>query len=424
MPDLPIPTAHTHHFSIIGGGPAGLMAAWLLARDGHRVTIYEAGPTLGRKFLRAGVGGLNITHSEDLGRFIMRYGSQSERLRGMIEAFKPDDLRAWVHGLGIETFVGTSGRVFPKQMKAAPLLRSWVHHLREAGVEIRLRHALTQIGKDGRLDMMGPDGAFIISPDRGPILLALGGASWPQLGSTGQWASWLSDCGITVSPMVPANCGFEVAFTAHLREKCANLPLKAVALTHTDVLGNTQTKRGELMIADYGIEGSLIYAFSAQIRDAIYKYGKTTIYLDLAPERTLQQVRDLVARPRKKGRSLSRHLASVLADDIVKKTLLFEYLERDRYDDPDHIAGLIKHLPIQMLATRPIAEAISTAGGITWDELDEDLMIKKMPGIFVAGEMADWEAPTGGYLLTACLAMGKRAASGMARYAAKSANSI
>ena len=416
MPDLPIPTAHTHHFSIIGGGPAGLMAAWALAQDGHRVTIYEAGPTLGRKFLRAGVGGLNITHSEDLERFIARYGAQSERLRGMIEDFTPDDLRAWVHGMGIETFVGTSGRVFPREMKAAPLLRSWVHHLREAGIEIRLRHALTQIREDGRLEMQGPDGPFSISPARGPILLALGGASWPQLGSTGAWAPWLMERGVTVSPLVPTNCGFEVAFSTHLREKCANLPLKAVALTHTDVMDNTQTKRGELMIADYGIEGSLIYAFSAQIRQSIYKDGEATIYLDLAPERTREQVRELTARPRKKGRSLSRHLASILGDDAVKKTLLYEYLDRDRLQDPDHIASLIKALPIKTRSTRPIAEAISTAGGVAWSELDDDLMMHKLPGIFVAGEMADWEAPTGGYLLTACLAMGKRAARGMTRY--------
>ncbi|MBS1957774.1 MAG: TIGR03862 family flavoprotein [Cyanobacteria bacterium SZAS-4] len=395
--------------SIIGGGPAGLMAAETLIKAGISVDVYEAMPTLGRKFLRAGLGGLNITHSEPFEIFCTRYGDRQTQMQSMLNAFTPTTLCDWVHGLGIKTFVGTSGRVFPTEMKAAPLLRTWVHRLRNAGVQFHLKHQWIGFDNDGLLQITNGTEEFSIKPDA--VILALGGASWPQLGSTGTWASWLETRGVETAQWQSANCGFDVEWSAHLREKFDGAPLKAVSLTFTDSNGVKETRQGELLIKEYGIEGGLIYSFSKKLRDSINANGKAEFTIDLLPGRNTERIVKELSRPRG-SRSISRHLQNCLGDDALKRALLFEIVERKTFDEPKTLAKFIKALPITVQRTRPIAEAISSAGGICFSSLDKRLMLNKLPGIFVCGEMLDWEAPTGGYLLTACFATGKWAAEG------------
>lgn len=410
--------------SIIGGGPAGLMAAEVLINAGVEVDVYEAMPTLGRKFLRAGLGGLNITHSEPFNTFCARYGDKQSHLQQYLDAFPPESLRQWVHELGIETFVGSSGRVFPTEMKAAPLLRAWVHRLRSAGVQFHHNHRwlgfeenLQGAGENLKqirsvLRMANATGEF--SLDAETVILALGGASWPQLGSNGTWAPWLQERGVEMAPWLSANCGFDVAWSAHLREKFPNSPLKSVALTFTDLDGISESKQGEILVSEYGVEGSLIYAFSRRLRDYLNVHGSATFSLDLLPAHSLERVVAEISRPRG-SKSLSRHLQSCLKIDGLKSALLYELLSREEIADPATLAKYIKELPITVRSTRPLAEAISTAGGVCFDSLDQDLMLKALPGIFVCGEMIDWEAPTGGYLLTACFATGLRAGQGALR---------
>lgn len=389
--------------AIIGGGPAGLMAAEVLAKSGIAVDVYEAMPTLGRKFLRAGLGGLNITHSENFKAFCSRYGDKSEQLQPMLARFKPNALREWVHELGIETFVGTSGRVFPKEMKAAPLLRAWVHRLRGLGVRIYHGHRWLGFSDDGALLIENRDQEFLIKPDA--VILALGGASWPQLGSTGIWAEWLQERGVEMMPWEPANCGFEVDWSEHLKEKFDGAPLKAVAVTFKGLDGVVRTKRGELLIKKWGIEGGLIYSFSRRIREYVNQHGKATFYIDLVPDRDAARVINALSRPRG-SHSLSRHLQEVIGNDALKRALLFEFYDR-KQENVSVLAKLIKALPVVVTGPRPIEEAISSAGGVSFESLESSLMLKAVPGVFVAGEMIDWEAPTGGYLLTACLATGR-----------------
>ncbi|MGY6274480.1 TIGR03862 family flavoprotein [Methylomonas sp. MgM2] len=394
----PIPRA-----VVIGGGPAGLMAAEALSHGGLRVDIYDAMPSFGRKFLQAGVGGLNITHSEDFQTFCTRYGRRRKQLQAMLERLPPSALRKWVHELGIETFVGSSGRVFPKQMKAAPLLRAWLHRLRSTGVHLHARHRWLGWDAGGALRLANPVGEISIKPD--VTVLALGGASWPQLGSDGAWVALLRSAGVQIAALQSANCGFEVAWSAYLREKYAGAPLKSVALTFSDVNGQTERRQGELIISANGLEGSLIYAFSQRLREHLHRYGSATLHLDLAPGRDEVRVFSVLNQPHG-SRSMSSYLKSRVGLNSTKVALLREVLNKDQFADAALLAKTIKALPITVGATRPLAEAISTAGGLSFSNLDQNLMLTMRPGVFIAGEMLDWEAPTGGYLLTACFATG------------------
>ncbi len=396
--------------AIIGAGPAGLMAAEVISQAGLRVDVFDAMPSVGRKFLLAGIGGLNITHSEAYEPFCSRYGERPAALQAALDGFTPSDLRSWVHGLGVETFVGSSGRVFPKEMKAAPLLRAWLHRLREAGVQFHMRHRWQGWDAAGALVFDTPEGRMSCTPQA--TLLALGGASWPKLGSDGAWMPWLAERGVALTPLQPANCGFDVAWSPHLRERFAGSPLKSVALSFADLQGHTERRVGELVISAEGVEGSLIYAFSRSLRETLLAKGAATFHLDLLPQTDVARVLAEVNHPRG-SRSLSSHLQSRLGLKGAKLALLHEVLGRDGMTQPERLAAAIKALPISVAATRPMAEAISTAGGVRFEALDETLMLKALPGTFVAGEMLDWEAPTGGYLLTACLATGRWAGLGL-----------
>ena len=390
--------------AIIGGGPAGLMAAEQLSRAGHAVTVYEAMPTVARKFLLAGKTGLNITHSEPYERFVTRYGAAAHWLRPMLDDFSPDEVRQWAEGLGSETFTGTSGRVFPTAMKASPLLRAWLKRLEAQGVTILTRHRW--IGFDGnacRLHM--PEGEQSVEADA--VLLALGGASWPKLGSDAVWVPWLRAQGVDVAPFRPANCGFDCAFSDVFVERFAGEPVKSVSAT--SAAGTTQ---GEFVISRNGIEGSLIYAHAGALRDTLERDGKAALTLDLAPGRTLARLARDLARQDTKA-SFSNRLRKGTGIEGVKAALLREAIPDIGTLAPDDLAAAIKALPLPVVAPRPIAEAISSAGGVTFASIDENLMLRALPGTFVAGEMLDWEAPTGGYLLTACLASGRTAARGI-----------
>src|SRR5512139_208276 len=401
--------------AIIGGGPAGLMAAEVLSRQGVRVDVYDAMPSVGRKFLMAGKGGMNITHAEPLPAFIERYGARREQIEPMLDSFPPQALREWIHGLGIETFVGSSGRVFPTDMKAAPLLRAWLHRLRESGVRFHVRHRWLGWADDGALRFASPRGELNVCASA--VVLALGGGSWAKLGSDGAWVPLLAQRGIDVAPLVPSNCGFDVAggWSAHLRSRCAGQPLKTVALRLTDAAGHIHERRGELMLSDTGIEGSLVYALSAPLRDTIAAQGAVTVQLDLLPDKPLERVVADVSHPRG-ARSLSSHLQSRTGIKGAKMALLREILPAAHMNDPAQLAHAIKSLPLILVAPRPIEEAISSAGGVRFEALDAHLMLRGLPGVFCAGEMLDWEAPTGGYLLTACFASGRAAGQGALNY--------
>ncbi len=389
------------------------MAAEVLLAGGIQVDLYDAMPSVGRKFLLAGKGGLNITHAEPAGKFLLRYGVRKTRIAPLLENFGADALRAWVYDLGIDTFVGTSQRVFPKEMKAAPLLRAWLHRLRTAGLRIHVRHRWTGWTEDGYLRFATPSGEQIVQADC--TVLALGGGSWARLGSDGAWVPLLTARGVPVAPLQPSNCGFEIAWSTHFREHFAGQPVKAVAATLTDAQGATQRRQGEFTVSDYGVEGSLIYALSAPLRDTLAAQGRVTLQLDLAPDKDLARVLAEVSHPRG-SRSLSSHLQGRLGIKGVKAGLLREALSAAEMRDPQRLATTIKALPLRLTATRPLDEAISSAGGVPFEALDEKLMIKTMPGVFCAGEMLDWEAPTGGYLLTACFASGRAAGLGALDY--------
>ena len=393
---------------VIGGGPAGLMAVEALLDAGHAVDLYDAMPSLGRKFLLAGKGGLNLTHGEDLPRFRTRYAGRAGEVAAWLDAFSPDAMRAWAKGLGIDTFVGSSGRVFPSEMKAAPLLRAWLHRLRAQGLRIHVRHRWLGWDDAGRLRFECPDGERLVSARA--TVLALGGASWPHMGSDGRWQAWLRAAGVDVAPLVPANCGFEVAWSTHLHERFAGAPIKPVALGFEG-----ETRQGEFVLSAYGVEGSLIYAFSARLRDRIAAAGSATFVLDLLPALDAERVRRELARPRG-TRSWSSHLKGRLGIDGAKSALLHELLPRAAWSDPERIAAALKALPITVTAARPIEEAISSAGGVRLEGLDDDLMLRHRPGVFCCGEMLDWEAPTGGYLLQATMASGRVAGMGAARH--------
>lgn len=393
---------------IVGGGPAGLMAAEELLKGGASVDLYEAMPSLGRKFLMAGKGGLNITHAEPIEAFIGRYGVAAPRLAAWLKAFGPEALCQWIGDLGIETFIGSSGRVFPAEMKAAPLLRAWLHRLRQAGLRIHVRHRWVGWDDGGALRFVTPLGEITATGD--VTILALGGGSWPQLGSDGAWQPLLAARGIPVAPLRPANCGFEIKWSEAFSEKHAGTPLKNIV----GMFAGTR-KPGECVITEHGIEGGLIYALSAPLRDAIADQGSAVLKLDLLPQHNVAQIEKELAHPRG-SRSFSSHLKSRLRLDSAKAALLRECLPAEVMSDPQRLAAALKALPLRLTAPRPLAEAISSAGGIAFEALDDHLMLRALPGIFCAGEMLDWEAPTGGYLLTACFASGKVAGAGACQF--------
>jgi hypothetical protein len=397
------------HVAVVGGGPAGLMAAEVLAEAGVQVDLFDAMPSVGRKFLLAGRGGLNLTHSEAFDAFASRYGARREQIEPMLRAFTPDALRAWVQAIGIDTFVGSSGRVFPRDMKAAPLLRAWLHRLRAQGVRFHMRHRWVGFDDTPRgLRFATQEGEQQVQADA--VVLALGGASWPRLGSDGAWVPLLAQRGVALHALQPSNCGFDVTsgWTEHFRSRFAGQPLKNVALSCDGF-----HQQGEFVVTETGVEGSLVYAASGPLRDAIAAAGSAVAHIDLLPQRSAEFVRDEVARPRG-SRSMSTHLKSRLGIDGVKAALLHELLPRESFTDAAALAAAIKSLALTLSAPRPVAEAISSAGGVGFDAMDDALMLHQLPGVFCAGEMLDWEAPTGGYLLTACLASGRVAGQGAA----------
>jgi len=456
--------------AVIGAGPAGLMAAETLAQAGHTVQVFEAKPSAGRKFLMAGRGGLNITHSEPAEWFEARYGARAPEFAAMLAALNANALCEWVHGLGIETFVGSSGRVFPAEMKAAPLLRAWINRLRKQNVQFLMRHrwlgfepkqtsemqssdgawlasqqsdsegpeaqtlksqnALTQAFNKQTLRFESPKGEVKVTPDA--VVLALGGGSWARLGSDGAWWPLLQQEGVELAPLLPSNGGFETTWSQYFIEQCAGQPLKTVEfwLTATPAKASkgrpksakatrtpaavkqTAHLRGECLMTEHGLEGGAIYTLSAALRDEILRHGSVTLYVDLLPDHTAEKVLNEVSHPRG-TRSLSSHLRSRLGVHGVKAALLRECLSAETFKDPVKLAEGLKALPIVLTACRPIDEAISTAGGVQFEGLTQQLMIKNLPGVFCAGEMLDWEAPTGGYLINGAMASGKAAAVGV-----------
>lgn len=389
---------------IIGGGPAGLMAAEILSKQNVKIDLYESMPSFGRKLLMAGKSGLNLTHAEPYQTFVTRYGNKQKEIETYLKHFKPDDLLAWVKELNIETFTGSSGRVFPKEMKASPLLRAWLQRLQNNGVTFHPRHHW-QGWQDQLLIFDSPNGTVKIKADA--TILALGGASWPKLGSRGNWVPWLENAGITVKPFRPANCGFIVDWSKHFSEKFHGQPIKSVILSFKDF-----KQQGEFVITKTGIEGSLIYSASAKLRDEIELSGHALLTLDLAPDKSKEKLIAALSRPCG-SRSMSTHIKKTTGIHGAKMGLLYEFVPKNELTDFKKLADAIKALPIPLIAPSSITSAISCAGGISFDELDNHLMLKKIPGIFCAGEMLDWEAPTGGYLLTACFATGKAAGQGV-----------
>jgi uncharacterized flavoprotein (TIGR03862 family) len=397
--------------AVIGGGAAGLMAAELLSKHGFAVDIYDAMPSVGRKFLLAGKGGMNITHSEDQSLFLSRYGQQRVFLEPILQNFGASDVRQWMTGLGFDSFIGTSGRVFPTDMKAAPLLRAWLHRLREAGVKIHVRHRWTGWSAQDALTFATPEETEkVVHADA--VVLALGGGSWPRLGSNGAWVSILEQKGVSVARLQAANCGFDAAWSEHFSTRFAGQPLKSVFVSFTDAKGESHRQQGDFVVTQTGIEGSLIYALSRYLRETINAQGHVTCHLDLLAHKSAQQILTALNKPRGSA-SFSSHLRKQLNLDGVKAGLLRECLSTEVFNHPEQLALAIKALPITLHAPRPIAEVISSAGGVSFNSLSSDLMLHNLPNVFCAGEMLDWEAPTGGYLLTACFASGRHAALGV-----------
>lgn len=398
--------------AIIGGGPAGLMAAEVARAAGIQVDLFDAKGSVGRKFLIAGKGGLNLTHAEPRPAFDTRYREGREAVAGWLDDFDADALREWARGLGVETYVGSSGRVFPLDRKAAPLLRGWVRRLREDGVRFHVHHRWLGWTADGALRLEAPDGERHVRA--AATVLALGGGSWPQLGSDGAWQPWLAGRGVDIAPLVPANCGFDIGWSPHFAGRHAGAPLKPVVAHWRDAHGDHELQ-GECVVTATGIEGSLVYALSAPLREAIARDGETTLTLDLAPGRDLERLQRDLAKPRN-GRSVSDHLRRRAGLVGVKAALLYEVLGKERVGDASLLARTIKRLPLTLRRARPLAEVISSAGGVRLEAMDDALMLDTLPGVFCAGEMLDWEAPTGGYLLTACIASGRRAGLGAVQW--------
>lgn len=389
------------------------MAAEVARAAGAAVDLYDWLGSVGRKFLIAGKGGLNLTHSEDADSFVARYGERRAEVGRWLAQFDAAAVREWARGLGIETFVGSSGRVFPLDLKAAPLLRGWVRRLRASGVAFHMHHRWLGWNEAGALRFAHADGERSMRADA--VVLALGGGSWPVLGSDAAWVPLLRERGVAIAPLAPANCGFDIGWSAHFAQHHAGRPVKPAVIEWNDAHGNVIRRQGEFVVTTHGLEGSLIYALSAQLRDAISACGTTEIRVDLVPGRDVQRLARDLAQPRGK-RSFSEHLRRHAGIDGVKAGLLYEVLTREQMQNPERVAATLKSLPLALLRPRPIGEAISSAGGVRFDVLDDQLMLKSIPGVFCAGEMIDWEAPTGGYLLTACFASGRIAGAGAARW--------
>jgi uncharacterized flavoprotein (TIGR03862 family) len=394
--------------SVIGAGPAGLMAAEVLSAQHLDVHVYDSMPSAGRKLLMAGKSGLNITHSEPFEKFVQRYGARQHLVEPMLKEFGPEDIRRWAGELGVETFVGTSGRVFPVGMKASPLLRTWLKRLEKNGVSFHLRHRWVGWDEDKRLLFDSPEGKTRVESQC--TILALGGGSWRRLGSDGAWTQWLEQAGVKIEAFSPSNCGFDVNWSDHFREKYHGHPVKSTAFSFNGV-----SQLGEFVITRHGVEGSLVYAFSAGLRDALKEHGAASFQLDLCPQLSYEDVLKKLSRPRG-SHSLASHFEKTLGIKGVKAGLLREFVSKQDIESMEKVAGALKSLSVPVVSTRPLDEAISSAGGVRFEELDEHLMLKKMPGVFCAGEMLDWEAPTGGYLLTACLASGYKAGQAAAEY--------
>jgi uncharacterized flavoprotein (TIGR03862 family) len=403
--------------AIIGGGPAGLMAAEVARAAGAQVDLYDSMGSVGRKFLLAGKGGLNLTHGEPFARFVERYGERHREIARWLRTFDADALRAWASGLGVETFVGSSGRVFPVDLKAAPLLRGWVRRLHASGVRFHMHHRWLGWTDDDALRFATADGERAVHADA--LVLALGGASWPQLGTDGGWVAPLQHVGIDIAPLQPANCGFEMSWSEHLVSRCAGAPLKAIVAQWTDRHGIAHTRQGECVLSEYGIEGSLIYAIGAELREQVAMHGEAQLQFDLTPGYTQVALAERLAAPRGKH-SIGDWLRRRAGLDAVKCALVFELTDKPTLADPYALAARIKALPLRLRAPRPLAEAISTAGGVRLEALDDHLMSRTRPGVFFAGEMLDWEAPTGGYLLTACFASGLLAGRGAVQWLERS----
>ncbi len=393
--------------AVIGGGPAGLMAADVLTRQGFLVDLFDAMPSLGRKFLMAGKSGLNLTHAEPVEQLLTHFGSARADIENAISDFPPDAVRAWAADLGTETFVGSSGHVFPKSMKAAPLLRAWIRDLKAKGMKVHVRHKWCGWSEAGALIFETPDGAKTV--DAEATVLALGGASWPQLGSDADWVPHLTEQRINVLPFEPANCGFNHPWSDHFKERFAGQPIKSIALIN----GNERIS-GECVVTEYGLEGSGIYQHARGLREELKQKGEADLYLDLMPDVSLGKVIARLSKPRG-SKSFSTYLKKTVFLSGVKANLLRE-CAADQLDDIENLAKAIKGLPITLRGTRPIAEAISSAGGIAFDALDDGFMVKAKPGTFVTGEMLNWEAPTGGYLLNACFALGRACGIATANY--------
>ncbi len=403
--------------AVVGGGPAGLMAAETAVAGGAQVDLYDAMPSVGRKFLLAGKGGLNLTHAEPLETFLSRYSSRRMQLAPIIRSFGPDAIREWASGLGVPTFIGTSRRIFPADMKAAPLLRAWLRRLRQSGVRFHVRHRWSGWDERGAMLFLTPTGKQSVEADA--VILALGGASWPKLGSDASWVPLLRGRGVEIAPLRPANCGFDVEWSAYFKTRFAGQPVKSAALLVTTSDGAIQRRQGEFVITETGVEGGVIYAVSSILRDRIEREGRATLAVDLTPDRDQVRLEHDLSRLRGK-RTMATHLRRYTGISGVKSALLREVLPRETFADPIALAAAIKSLPLVLREPRPLAEAISTAGGVRFEDLDKRLMLRRMPGLFCAGEMLDWEAPTGGYLLTACLATGRWAGAGALKWLVKS----
>jgi uncharacterized flavoprotein (TIGR03862 family) len=402
---MTIDQSHQKTVAIIGGGPAGLMAAETLATAGYAVHVYERMPTLGRKFLMAGRGGLNLTHSEPQAAFMGRYREAADWLQPFMATFTPGNVLAWCEELGQETFIGSSGRAFPKSMKASPLLRAWRARLDELGVVFHLRHQWIGWDEAGQLCFQSPDGA-VVGTRADATLLALGGASWPKLGSDGNWSSFLVDRGIDIVPFSPSNCGVNISWTDVYRQRYAGTPIKNIALS----VGG-ETMRGEMMITVNGLEGGAIYALTKPLRDALNTDSTAILSVDLRPNQTVQAITERLKKVRK-GESLSNMLKKSVKLTPAAIGLMRE-AGLDLPREPAALAALIKALPLSVQSLRGLDRAISSAGGVARDAVDENLMLNALPGVFVAGEMLDWEAPTGGYLLQACFSTGVAAGEGI-----------
>ena len=403
---------------MIGGGPTGLMAAEVASSAGLPVDLYDAMASCGRKFLLAGKGGLNLTHAEPFDAFASRYGARRPQVEPWLRTFGADALRDWARSLGTETFVGSSGRVFPSDMKAAPLMRAWLRRLGAHGVRFPHRHRCLGWTGEGSLRFATPAGERAVAA--GAVVLALGGGSWAKLGSDGAWVAWLAARGVAVAPLAPSNCGFDIAWSEHLRARHAGEAVKSVRLR---LQGDASGRIGEFVVTRHGVEGGAIYALSARLRDEIERSGAAVLEVDLAPDKSLQRLIDEIDHPRG-ARSMGSHLASRTGIKGVRAALLREVVPAQDYADPRRLAASIKALPLRLIAPRPIDEATSSARGVRLEGLDEHLMLRVLPGVFCAGEMLDWEAPTGGYLLTACMAGGRIAGDGTVNWLSRQAAAV